>query len=388
MKIAVTFFKNKKENKIYKRISNKTTGSLNSINNQVCKIKNYQIVAVLILSIAIVMNSNNIICLATNISKINNLDITKENIIALNGIANSKNYTYTQIEQKEEIKIEDTTRQDFIAMDELAELYKEQAVFKNITSEDIKIIAETSSYQKINVCGVDITNYSTNRNIDFQKILSSNDIILNKKIDEVLLYTTHTSESYANSEKYQFEYTSPRRTTDGRYNMLAISSTLASNLNNKGINTVCSLTPHDYGEYNSAYSNSRRTMEALINENSNISISIDVHRDAIEDLEFAPKTNLKGYDVASLMFVMGIGYDGEENPYYAENLKLALELQILANKVYPGLFRPMIIRNSIYNQDLKSNSFLVEVGASGNTIDEAEIATRCLANLLNLIFKD
>ena len=129
-------------------------------------------------------------------------------------------------------------------------------------------------------------------------------------------------------------------------------------------------------------------MEALINENSNISISIDVHRDAIEDLEFAPKTNLKGYDVASLMFVMGIGYDGEENPYYAENLKLALELQILANKVYPGLFRPMIIRNSIYNQDLKSNSFLVEVGASGNTIDEAEIATRCLANLLNLIFKD
>ncbi|MBO5477229.1 MAG: stage II sporulation protein P [Clostridia bacterium] len=388
MKIAVTFFKNKKENKIYKRISNKTTGSLNSINNQVCKIKNYQIVAVLILSIAIVMNSNNIICLATNISKINNLDITKENIIALNGIANSKNYTYTQIEQKEEIKIEDTTRQDFIAMDELAELYKEQAVFKNITSEDIKIIAETSSYQKINVCGVDITNYSTNRNIDFAAILNGENTVFEKGKDEVLLYTTHTSESYANSEKYQFEYTSPRRTTDGRYNMLAISSTLASNLNNKGINTVCSLTPHDYGEYNSAYSNSRRTMEALINENSNISISIDVHRDAIEDLEFAPKTNLKGYDVASLMFVMGIGYDGEENPYYAENLKLALELQILANKVYPGLFRPMIIRNSIYNQDLKSNSFLVEVGASGNTIDEAEIATRCLANLLNLIFKD
>ena len=61
---------------------------------------------------------------------------------------------------------------------------------------------------------------------------------------------------------------------------------------------------------------------------------------------------------------------------------------MLANKIYPGLFRPMIIRNSIYNQDIKSNSFLVEVGASGNTIDEAKLATRCLANLLNILYKD
>lgn len=387
MKIAVTFFEKKREKKIYQRIlNNKKYINLNE--NQIFKIKNYHILIVLLIGIVVVFNNTSVICLATNISKIKNIDITKENIIGLNGIANSKNYTYTQIEQKEEIEMDESIPQEFIAMDELAEEYKEQTVFKNITSEDIKIVAENSSYQKINVCGVDIINYSTNRNIDFAAILNSENGIFEKSKDEVLLYTTHTSESYANSEKYQFEYTSPRRTTDGRYNMLAISSTLASNLNNKGINTICSLTPHDYGEYNSAYTNSRRTMTTLIQENTNISIAIDVHRDAIEDLEFAPKINLKGYDVASLMFVMGIGYEGQENPYYAKNLKLALELQILANKVYPGLFRPMIIRNSIYNQDIKENSFLVEVGASGNTIDEAEIATRCLANLLNLIFKD
>ena len=65
--------------------------------------------------------------------------------------------------------------------------------------------------------------------------------------------------------------------------------------------------------------------------------------------------------MASLMLVMGIGYDDSYNPYYEENLKLALEIQMLANKIYPGLFRPMIIRNSIYNQDIKSNSFLVVV---------------------------
>ena len=102
--------------------------------------------------------------------------------------------------------------------------------------------------------------------------------------------------------------------------MLEISSTFASNLNNKGINTICSLTPHDYGEYNSAYTNSRRTITSLLETNSNISMVIDVHRDAIEDLDFAPKTNLKGYEVASLMFVMGIGYDGEENPLFRSAL--------------------------------------------------------------------
>ena len=59
---------------------------------------------------------------------------------------------------------------------------------------------------------------------------------------------------------------------------------------------------------------------------------------------------------------------------------------MLANKIYPGLFRPMIIRDSVYNQDLMANSFLIEVGATGNTIEEAKLSTRCLANLLNIMY--
>ena len=111
-----------------------------------------------------------------------------------------------------------------------------------------------------------------------------------------------------------------------------------------------------------------------------------MHRDAIEDLSFAPKLDIMGYNVACMMLVMGIGYEDEPNPYYERNLKLAFEIQMLANKIYPGLFRPMIIRNSVYNQDLMANSFLIEVGATGNTIEEAKLSTRCLSNLLNIIY--
>ncbi len=402
MKIAVTFFgKNKKINNKVKNNTNQILNSnrkyaqkyynLNDIlsyrNVQKYNIKVYEIVICFIIGILLVYNNISLISISSNIFKIEKVNISKDSIMALNGLANIDNYMFSKIIEKA------TTEEDGIlpeekAMDDVVTEYNEQAVFNNMKEVNVDVVVQTDAYQKLNVCGVDITNYSTKRDIDFEKILNDNTIELSKSLDDILLYTTHTSESYANSDKYKFEYTSPRRSTDGNYNMLAISKKLASNLNSKGINTICSLTPHDYGEYNSAYSNSRFTFENLINEQNNIHVAIDVHRDAIEDLDFAPVSSIKGYEVASLMLVMGIGYDDGFNPYYEQNLKLALELQILANKIYPGLFRPMIIRNSIYNQDIIPNSFLVEVGASGNTIEQAELATRCLSNLINILYKD
>ena len=385
MKVAVTFFRNERK-KDYKRINDIQKKYVNINTFDSIEIKKYEILMVLFLSIFIVLNSSELVYLGSNISHIDNIDISKEEIVSLNALANVNNYIFSKVEEKQET--EEVITDEELAMDQMVENYTDIMAFNNVSKEDIQVISENNNYQKLNVCGVDITNYSTNRNIDFEKILNSNDKFFSKASDDILLYTTHTSESYANSEGYKFDYTSPRRTTDGQYNMLSIASTFASNLNNKGINTICSLTPHDYGEYNSAYSNSRRTVETLVYANPNASILIDVHRDAIEDLDFAPKTELRGYKVASLMLVMGIGYDDGYNPYYEQNLKLALEIQILANKIYPGLFRPMIIRNSIYNQDIKESSFLVEVGASGNTIEEAKLATRCLTNLLNILYRD
>lgn len=384
MKFTVAFFKlkRKKDKKI-----NKYVDKYSYINSKdSISIKKYEIVLILFVAYLMVINCNELLCFTSNISKIENIEISKENIIALNAMADTKNYVFTQKEENTPQK--DDSTQEEIAMDMIASNYSDTTVFNTIDSKDIQVVAETNNYQKLKVCGVDITNYSTNRNIDFAKILNSENKEFSRKSDTVFMYTTHTSESYANSQMYSFEYTSPRRTTDGQYNMLSVASIFASNLNKKGINTICSLTPHDYGEYNSAYTNSRRTFESIVLQNPDVAISIDVHRDAIEDLDFAPKAELSGYNVASLMLVMGIGYSDGYNPYYEQNLKLALEIQILANKIYPGLFRPMIIRNSIYNQDIKENSFLVEVGASGNTLDEAKLATRCLANLLNILYRD
>ncbi len=325
----------------------------------------------------------NTIIFATNI--VDNVDnnIIKEAFFNNNLLLNETSYKYSELEEKAKTEtIDYSSTQEEIAMDIVANKYDSDVlVFNSQDNYYCDVISETNNYQKLNVCGVEVINYSSNRNIDFEKILAMDDIFFEQD-DEVTMYTTHTSESYANVP----EYSAPARTLDGKYNMLNIASNLARNLNIKNINTVCSLNPHDYGEYNSAYTNSRITLASIINENPNVKVAIDVHRDAIEDLSFAPKLDIMGYNVACVMLVMGIGYEDEPNPYYERNLKLAFEIQMLANKIYPGLFRPMIIRNSVYNQDLMANSFLIEVGATGNTIEEAKLSTRCLSNLLNIIY--
>ena len=170
--------------------------------------------------------------------------------------------------------------------------------------------------------------------------------------------------------------------------MLRIAKELNNNLNEKGFNSIQDTTPHDYGTYTSAYAKSRITLQNAISSYGGFGLAIDVHRDAIENLDFRPTVNIRGVEVARIMLVIGAGSRDNKNPYFEDNLKLALKLQYIGEKIYPGLFRTMYIRNSIYNQDLNKYSLLIEVGASGNSIEEAQMATRCITNLLNIIYKD
>ena len=56
---------------------------------------------------------------------------------------------------------------------------------------------------------------------------------------------------------------------------------------------------------------------------------------------------------------------------------MALQKQILGE--YPTLMRPILLRNSRYNQHATTGSLLVEVGAAGNSPEEAALAGRLFA---------
>ena len=328
---------------------------------------------------------------ATNFRQANTTKIDIADVMLINGIYNKNNYiidsTGLEEEKKEEVvtaKSENDIKIDII--DQAAKAYEDVEVFGK---EDINTVVtqETKTLQRITLNTMKILNYSSKRDIDFKSILA-NDVTLTKKSDKILLYNTHTSESYINSEGYQFEYSGTMRSTDANYNMLAIAKELNENLKSKGFDSIQNTTPHDYGTYTSAYAKSRITVKDALEKMGGAGIIIDVHRDAASDLNFAPSVDINGVKVAQLMLVMGVGSDTSKNPFWEENLKLAIKLQLLADKIYPGLFRSMYIRNSVYNQDLNKYSLLVEFGATGNTIDEVKLATRCLANLFDIIYKD
>lgn len=306
--------------------------------------------------------------------------------MSLFNIYNSKNYILDKVVPEEIVEVKKPEYSEYEILDNEMSNIDQVDVFNK--SLEVNIIKDTASYQKLTVGNVEITNYSYIRDIDYASLITSSDVILTKKSDKILLYNTHTSETYSNSEKFVFDYTGICRTTDANYNMLRIAKEFNANLNEKGFISIQDTTPHDYGAYTSAYKNSRESLANDIASYGGFGIAIDVHRDAIEDLSFRPFVNIKGVNIARAMFVIGAGTRDYENQYFEANLKLALKLQYIAEQVYPGLFRSIIIRDSVYNQDVNKYSLLIEVGATGNSIEEAIMTTRCITNLLNIIYKD
>lgn len=380
MKVTVAFLKGKNQ------ISNSIESSIKKIINNISA---FIYIMFLIITFTFVVRyiklSPSILSFATDFRQAEEKNVEISDVISVFSLYNSNNYVLNE-DQKNNNQVvadEDTTEIDTI--DSMAQDKDSEAVFGK--KPEVTITENSANIQRVSIGNMRILNYSTNRSINFDELLSGN-VNLTKKSDKILMYNTHTSESYSNSDKYKFDYTGIKRSTDAKFNMLAITKEFDKNLKSKGFETVQNTTPHDYGTYTSAYAKSRITVKDAISNLGRVGISIDVHRDAAADLEFRPVVDIKGVQVAQCMFVMGIGNDISTNPYWQDNLKLALKLQQIADDVYPGLFRPMYIRNSIYNQDLNKYSILIEIGATGNTIEEAMLATRCLTNLLNILYKD
>lgn len=65
---------------------------------------------------------------------------------------------------------------------------------------------------------------------------------------------------------------------------------------------------------------------------------------------YAPCVQIGDETVAQLMFVIGTDGGGLSHPNWNKNLKMAIKIQEKANEMYPGLFKPIILRNSRYNQ--------------------------------------
>ena len=153
--------------------------------------------------------------------------------------------------------------------------------------------------------------------------------------DKILIYHTHTCESYTPTEKYNYQQTGNFRTTDLNFSVVRVGEELKKQLESYNIKVIQNKTYHDYPSYNGSYSRSLTTASNMLNENKDADIVIDLHRDAIADSSYAPKVKIGDEYVSQMMFVIGTDIANSANSHWNENLKFAVKVQQKANEMYP-----------------------------------------------------
>ena len=217
--------------------------------------------------------------------------------------------------------------------------------------------------------------------------INLNDESLDINKENIIIFHTHTCESYTQSDKYTYNSSGNYRTTDLNYSVAEVGTELKNYLDNFGFNVNHDKTYHDYPAYNGSYGRSLLTVSSLLNTFP-ADIIIDIHRDAIGSNEnYAPLVQIGNDLCAQIMFVMGSNGSGLEHPNWQSNFKFAVKVQKKANEMYPGLFKPIIVRNSRYNQQLGKAACIIEVGATGNTLDQTLLSMKYLANVMNEVLK-
>ena len=265
------------------------------------------------------------------------------------------------------------------------------------TQEDEKITLASNEAAKTEV--VTPNPIAENANVQYGNVKIKNQTtynltedILNPdiKIDNknILIFHTHTCESYTATENNQYQASGNFRTIDLEHSVVKVGSVLTDCLTNLGYNVNHSKTYHDYPAYTGSYTRSMKTVKGILAENPSIENVIDLHRDAIgSDSSYGPTVQIGDERVAQLMFVIGTDGGGLEHPNWKQNLKLAIKFQEKANEMYPNLFKPMIVRNSRYNQNLAKGACIIEVGATGNTLEECNASMKYLANVFAEVMK-
>ena len=298
--------------------------------------------------------------------------IKKEKYSSRSGVTRILEAELPQIEEKEEnkeinIKEDDTTKLE----KEQEEIQRQEGEIKE---------SYTNSYGNVKI--KNDTDIKLTENI-----LKPDYKIKNKK--DIIIFHTHTCESYTKTKENTYKESGNFRTTDLDYSVVRIGKELENQLKKFKFNVTRNTTKHDYPAYSGSYERSLKTVQSMLKKNSEAEIVFDIHRDAIgSNSNYAPIVEINGENVAQLMFVIGTNDGGGKHPDWENNLKVAIMIQEKANEMYPGLFRNINLRSATFNQQVTDAASILEVGATGNTLEEACASMKYLAKVLDKVLND
>lgn len=202
---------------------------------------------------------------------------------------------------------------------------------------------------------------------------------------QVLIYHTHTSESYLRYDTGYFYESYYPRSSDKTENVCAVGEEITRQLNAAGIVTIHDTTVHDDPSYSGAYDRSMNTIMSYLERYPTIKVVLDIHRDGIgTDTEKSkPVFTVNGKKAAQVMILAGYNADGsEEFQHWEQNLRFALRIQDAASRKYPEMMRPLYFNDFMYNMNANTGSLLIEVGSEANTVEEARLSGCLLGQIL------
>ena len=218
-----------------------------------------------------------------------------------------------------------------------------------------------------------------------EQMMNPDGITIDNK--NVIIFHTHSCESYTSSDAYSYTPTGNFRTTDLNYTVTRVGTELATQLQQYGIPTIHNTDYHDYPSYNGSYTRSLQTVENILKTTPS-DIIIDLHRDAIGSrADYAPIVKIGDDVAAQIMFVIGSNAGSLEHQNWEQNLKFAIKVQQKAEEMYPGLFKPLMLTEYRYNQHTGKYASIIEVGATGNTLEQCLTIMKYLAKVLDEVMK-
>ena len=254
-----------------------------------------------------------------------------------------------------------------------------------LTFEDNGVTARTlvpQSAEGYVVSGLAYINNYSDKDFNAESLTGGFAARLGSDAPQVLIVHTHGSEAYTMPPGQEYEASGESRTTDTDFNVVRVGDEIAAVLAEYGISVIHDRNMYDYPQYNGAYDRSLAAIESYQAQYPSISFVLDIHRDAISDSEGNPYKVVSqvGEQLAAQMtFVIGTDGGGLQHDHWLENLKLAAAVQNTLLEDCPTLMRPITVRNSRYNQHCTTGSLLVEMGAAGNSLDEALLSARLFA---------
>ncbi|MBR3991445.1 MAG: stage II sporulation protein P [Clostridia bacterium] len=201
----------------------------------------------------------------------------------------------------------------------------------------------------------------------------------------VLIIHTHGSEAYSPDGAETYGGDEQFRSLDPSETVAAVGDVMEAVLRERGIGVIHEKTMFDVTEFATAYDRAAAEIRRVIADEPSVSYVIDVHRDAlITDAGecLRPVTETETGPAAQMMIVVGTDHAGSGHTGWEDNLSLALRIQRRIWERYPSLMRSVNLRSPSFNEQYTKGSLLLEVGAAGNSLNEAKRAAAIFAEAL------